>query len=213
MKSRRRIVLIIVAVCVVLTGLVWVGTNDPDLAFMLGAPQDWLIHLKERQFAQWDARLEHARSKSDAAAVAIIREMLRGKTRERSYALSWLQDHELPPESLSEVTTELIDLLESKYGADVDLHSVERELLRIGPHAKPAVPRLVKIAKHGQPDWRRFIAMRVLAATRSDDPEVVQAIDEVRQSESYKRTHVPAPDVKTRNSPNPAPAAEASSQR
>lgn len=137
------------------------------------------------QANQLDDRVAEAQKHSDAAAVTLLQKMLREKTFERERAMVRLYRLKFAPEAVAIASPELVSILEEDGGAIIGL-AVE-ELRRIGPLIPDdQVPRLVNLAKCGDPDWRRKRAMNVLISTGVDDPDVAAAIHEVQRSNAFR---------------------------
>ncbi len=156
--------------------------------------QDTNVQLWLDRFAagRVDARIAEARKESDAAALEVLREMLREKSFSRERAISRIQSLQFPPEIAVAASPELVNILEENAGPIVMMAS--QELQRIGPLVPDAlVPRLVELTNHGEPEWRRAQAFFVLKAKWHgmdvDDPTVAEAIQNVEQSDWFRRSY------------------------
>lgn len=151
----------------------------------------WVNRLKANQL---DDRVAEAQKNSDASAVTLLQKMLREKTFERERVMVRLYRLKLAPEAVATASPELVSILEEDGGAIIGL-AVE-ELRRIGTFIPDdQVPRLVNLAKYGDPDWRRIHAMNVLISTGVDDPEVAAAIHEVWSSSAFRTSLAIEPSI------------------
>lgn len=135
-----------------------------------------------------DARIAKARKESDAAAVEVLREMLREKSFARERALSRIYTLKFPPEFAAAAAPELVTILEQDFGTPA---LAAEELQRIGTSIPDSVvPRLVELVKHGDPEWRRAQAYFVLKAKWGekdiDDPTVVEALQNLEKSDWFR---------------------------
>lgn len=159
-----------------------------------------LVVLKETNVMLWldgfdasrvDARIAEARKVSDAAAVEVLREMLREKSFSRERALSRIYSLKFPPAIAAAASPELVTILEEDFGSPL---LATEELQRIGKFIPDSVvPRLVELTKNGDPDWRKANAAFVLKSKWHgkdvDDPTVAEAIANVEQSEWFRRVY------------------------
>lgn len=192
---RRTLFLGTAVVCAALCAVIVVVLSNTEVQLRLDA---WRGRNLDLQIAE-------ARQRSDADAVALLRTMLRGNSIERESAIVRLDKLQFAPEVVTVASSELVDILEKDMEAMVRMAT--NQLVRIGPLADEQIPRLLEMAKHGDPVWRRFNACYVLGAMKLEDPAVITAINEVRQLDEYKLVHS-IPDVRSpdEQSHTPEPA-------
>jgi len=134
----------------------------------------------------WDSCLEEARLRSDDEAVSLLKAMLKGPPMERDFAIEHLQ--EFLPQVVARNTAELVDILgDARYPWLCTAAS--EQLIRIGPLARPQVPRLLEIAEECQHAWHKFRVEYVLTAIGDLRPEVVRVINDIRSLDEYQMLH------------------------
>jgi len=105
---------------------------------------------------------------------------------ERDFALEHLQ--EFLPQVVARNTTELVDILgDARYPRLCEAAS--EQLIRIGPLARPHVPRLLELAEECEHAWHKFRVEYVLTAIGDFRPEVVRVINGIRSLNEYQMFH------------------------
>lgn len=134
----------------------------------------------------WESCLEEARLRSDDEAGSLLKAMLKGPPMERDFALKHLQD--FLPQVVARNKAELVDILgDARY--PWLCNAASEQLIRIGPLARPQVPRLLELAKECEHAWHKFRVEYVLTAIGDFRPEVVRVINDIRSLDEYQMLH------------------------
>ncbi len=134
----------------------------------------------------WGSSLEEASLRSEEEAVTLLNTMLKGPPMEQDFALKHLQDSN--PTVVAHHAEELVDILaDFRYRWLSD--AACDQLIRVGPHARPQVSRLLELAKDCEEPWQQFRVEYVLTAIGDFRPEVVSVINDIRGERTYQMIH------------------------